>query len=40
MINMTTEKSKIKYDYKLSQENDLDETEQQLLETFKRNQNH
>lgn len=37
---MTTEKSKEKYDYKLSQENDLDETEQQLLETFKRNQNH
>lgn len=37
---MATEKSKIKYDYKLSQENNLDETEQQLLETFKRNQNH
>ncbi len=37
---MTTENSKVKYDYKLSQENNLDETEQQLLETFKRNQNH
>lgn len=37
---MTTEKSKVKYDYKLSQENNLDATEQQLLETFKRNQNH
>lgn len=40
MVNITMEKSREKYDYKLSQENDLDETEQQLLETFKRNQNH
>lgn len=37
---MTTKKPRQKYDYKLSQENDLDETEQKLLETFKRNQNH
>lgn len=40
MVDIVMEKSREKYDYKLSQENDLDETEQKLLETFKRNQNH
>ncbi|MBD5453646.1 MAG: ABC transporter ATP-binding protein [Lachnospiraceae bacterium] len=34
------EREKGKYEYKLQQEIDLDETEQKLLETFKRNQNH
>ncbi len=34
------ERERGKYEYKLQQEIDLDETEQKLLETFKRNQNH
>lgn len=37
----TVEKKKIKYDYQLSgQAEDLNEIEQELLNTFKRNQNH
>lgn len=36
----TKERDKEKYDYRLQQENDLDETELRLLETFKRNRNH
>lgn len=31
---------KEKYQYRLQQEADLDETERKVLETFKRNQNH
>lgn len=34
------EANKGKYQYNLQHENDLDETEQKLLETFKRNRNH
>ena len=34
------EREKEKYQYRIQEENDLDETEQKLLETFKRNKNH
>lgn len=34
------EQDREKYNYRLQQENDLDETEWRLLETFKRNRNH
>ena len=34
------ERDKEKYNYRLQQRDDLDETEWRLLETFKRNRNH